>query len=149
MIPRHGQTRATRLACLMKPFDVHVNTLLFYPFTTMPRYLNVRKNLGYASIPESTKLSSYDKESGQAYTEVVCKAGPMRADWVWKARGTTLDITLFRHKGPGCSSLLNMSIRKACLHVLSLTTECFEGMEWQVAGLLWKRLVALYVISPA
>lgn len=91
---------------------------------------------------EASKNKTLDWQSGLQYTELLCRAGPMKADWVWKTLGSTSDLALFRSKGPGCASLQNMAIRSAAMNVISLTVESFEGMPWQVGKLLWQRIVA-------
>ena len=91
---------------------------------------------------EASKNQTFDWESGLQYTEVLCKAGPMRADWVWKTLGSTSDLALFRSQGLGCSSLQNMAIRSAAMNVVSLTAESLEDVPWQVGKLLWHRIIA-------
>ena len=95
------------------------------------------------SREERVKSHAFDEKSGLAYTEVVVRAAPMRADWVWKTRGSTVEIALFRSPGPGCSTLRNMAVRKACLNVVSLTPESLVGLNWQIGKQLWERIVAL------
>lgn len=104
------------------------------------------KERGYRVLREErSKLHTFDQKSGLQYTETVLRAAPMRADWVWKARGCTTEIALFRASGPGCSTLQDMAIRKACLHVVSITPDSLVGLDWQVGKGLWERIVALLV----
>ena len=115
----------------------------------MARFLRIKNGSEFAARSEQIKYQTYDRDSGLAYTESIYQAAPMRADWVWKTRGSTSDIVHFKNKGLGCSSLLDMAIRKTCLHIPSLTLECLEGIGWQIGSLLWRRLIALYVDHSA
>ncbi|MCJ1398760.1 hypothetical protein MMC11_001961 [Xylographa trunciseda] len=94
------------------------------------------------SREERSKLQAFDEKSGLAYTEVVVRAAPMRADWVWKTLGSTADIAAFRSLERGCSTLRNMAIRKACLNVVNMTPESLIGLDWHVGKLLWEKIVA-------
>lgn len=94
------------------------------------------------SRSQRSQHSKFDPDSGLAYTEVSYRSGPVRADWVWKPRGMTSEIEMYRSPGPGCSTLRNMAIRKACLCVTDLVPESFEGVDWQIGQQLWNRIVA-------
>ena len=98
----------------------------------------------YDVIPRSqrSKHSTFDRDSGLVYTEVTYRASPVRADWEWKTWGMTTEIAMYRSPGPGCSTLRNMAIRKACLNVTDLTPESFEGLDWQIGRQLWSKIVA-------
>ncbi|MCJ1471622.1 hypothetical protein MMC13_000262 [Lambiella insularis] len=109
--------------------------------------LRVKDRSIRASREERSKLHTFDEKSGLQYTETVLRAAPMRADWVWKTRGSTEEVALFRSPGPGCSTLRNMAIRKACLHVVSLTSDSLVGLDWQVGKGLWERIVAMELDS--
>ena len=85
-------------------------------------------------------------ESGQVFTEVSCPGGPMTLDWVWKTKGSLGEAAHFRPSGAGCSSLVEMSIRSAVTYSFNITAESLQGLPWEVAHLLWERLVALYVL---
>ncbi|KAL9119049.1 MAG: hypothetical protein Q9187_004397 [Circinaria calcarea] len=93
---------------------------------------------------EASKNQTFDWQSGLQFTEVLCKAGPMRADWVWKTLGSTSDLALFRSKGPGCSSLQNMAIRSAVMNVVSLTAESLGGVPQLDSLHAWKVFAAAY-----
>lgn len=81
-------------------------------------------------------------ESGQVFTEVSRPGGPMTLDWVWKTQGSSREAARFRSSGPGCASLINMTIRSALIHSINITAESLEGLPWEVANLLWESLVA-------
>ena len=99
------------------------------------------------SREDRSRSHAFDEKSGLAYTEVVVRAAPMRADWVWKTRGSIAEIAMFRSTETGSSTLLNMTIRKACLNVVNMTPESLIGLDWHAGKLLWERIVALYVQS--
>lgn len=103
---------------------------------------------GVISAPNSHHDSNFKTikhdESGQVFTEVSCPGAPMTLDWVWKTQGSSREVARFRSSGPGCSSLVNMAIRTALTHSFNITAESLEGLPWEVANLLWKRLVASY-----
>ncbi|MCJ1246569.1 hypothetical protein MMC30_003777 [Trapelia coarctata] len=96
---------------------------------------------------QSLQHSKFDPGSGLAYTEVAFRSTPMCADWVWKTRGMTTEIAMYRSPGPGCSTLRNMAIRKACLSMTDLIPDSFEGVEWQIGQQLWSRIVAQEIDS--
>ncbi|MCJ1287676.1 hypothetical protein MMC26_007028 [Xylographa opegraphella] len=96
---------------------------------------------------QRSKYHAFDEKSGLVYTKVVVRAAPMRADWVWKTRGSTAEIAAFRSPGTGSSTLLTMAIRKACLNVVNLTPESLVGLDWQAAKWLWESIVALEIDS--
>ncbi|MCJ1384477.1 hypothetical protein MMC17_007594 [Xylographa soralifera] len=100
-----------------------------------------------SSREERSKYYAFDEKSGLAYTEVVVRAAPMRADWVWKTRGSTAEIAKFRSPETGSSTLLNMAIRKVCLNVVNMTPESLIGLDWHAGKLLWERIVALQIDS--
>ena len=83
-------------------------------------------------------------ESGQVYTEASCLGGPMTSDWVWKTEGSAREAARLTSSGPGCSSLFNMAIRSTLINSCNITAESLEGIPWEVAYLLWKRLMASY-----
>ena len=109
-------------------------------------FLNQRK-AHRPSRKERSESHAFDEKSGLAYTEVIVRAAPMRADWVWKTRGSTAEIAMFHSPDRGSSTLLNMAMRKACLNVVNMTAESLIGLDWHVGKLLWQRIVALYVQS--
>ena len=86
-------------------------------------------------------VTSYDKDSGQVYTETVCKAGPMTADWIWGTRGSTHKYKHYKSRGLGCSPLIQMTIRSFLLHSSTLTSSSLEGLPWELASILWSSLV--------
>ena len=85
-------------------------------------------------------------ESGQVFTEVSCPGGPMTLDWVRETKGSSSEAAHFRSSGQGCASLVDMAIRSAVTHSFNITTESLQGLPWEVAHLLWERLVALYAL---
>lgn len=89
----------------------------------------------------------FNLESGLVYSEVVYRVTPNQSNWIYKARGSSRDIEKYRSPGPGCSSLLDMALRKACASVSYMDAETFEGIDWQIAQQLWKIIVAQYVGS--
>ncbi|MCJ1436475.1 hypothetical protein MMC27_005854 [Xylographa pallens] len=99
------------------------------------------------SREDRSKSHAFDEKSGLAYTEVVVRAAPMRADWLWKTLGSTAEIAMFRSPETGSSTLLNMAIRKACLNVVNITPESLIGLDWHAGKLLWERIVALQIDS--
>jgi len=92
----------------------------------------------------SKKGAPQHDESGQVFTEVTCRGGPMTADWVWKTKGSLREAGRFRSLGPGCSSLFNMAIRSTLRNSFNITTESLKEVPWEVAGPLWQRLMASY-----
>ena len=69
----------------------------------------------------------------------------MTADWVWKTKGSTKEAGRFRSLGPGCSSLLDMAVRKALCNSYNITSESLEEVPWELASLVWRQLVTSYV----
>ena len=68
----------------------------------------------------------------------------MTLDWVWKTQGSSREAARIRSSDPGCPSLVNMAIRSALSQSFNISAESLEGLPWEVANLLWERLVALY-----
>ncbi|KAL2045496.1 hypothetical protein N7G274_001924 [Stereocaulon virgatum] len=93
------------------------------------------------------KGNTHFDDSGQVFTEKTCPAGPMTADWVWKTRGSSRQARFHRSMGPGCSSLFDMAIRSALDNSSDITAESLQGLPWDVAGLLWQRIIAAQVDS--
>lgn len=89
--------------------------------------------------------TGYD-ESGQVFTETKCYGGPMTADWFWKTKGSSRNARRFRSRGPGCSSLVDVAIRSVLDNSYSITPESLEGVPWELASVLWQRIVASYDI---
>ena len=71
----------------------------------------------------------------------------MTADWVWKTKGSSRLAGRFRSMGPGCSSLVDMSIRSALCNCFNITAESLREVPWEIASLLWRRLVASYAMN--
>jgi len=86
-----------------------------------------------------------EREPPYTSADMACIIGLVRPGWEWKARGRTKDIALYKSPGPGCSTLLDMAIRTACLNINDMTAETLRGVEWQIGKQLWKKLVAKYV----
>ena len=86
-------------------------------------------------------------ESGQVFTEVSCPGGPMTLDWEWKTQGSSKEELRSVSSYTGCSSLVNMAVRSALVHSISLTAETLEGLPWEIASRLWEHLVASYARS--
>ena len=110
-------------------------------------------NTGALTAPNSYHNSIHKTlkhdESGQVFTEISCPGGPMTLDWVWKTQGSSRGAACVRSLGPGCSSLVNMAIRSALTHSFNITAESLEGLPWEVANLLWERLVSSYALSDS
>ena len=90
-------------------------------------------------------ITSHD-DSGQVFTEAICFGGPMTADWLWDTKGNPNRARIFRSRGPGCSSLVNMAIRSVLYNSYSITLESLEGVPWELASVLWQQIVASYDI---
>ena len=101
-----------------------------------------RPSLSLGGGREST---GYD-ESGQVFTEIKCYGGSRTADWFWKTKESPIKARRFRSKGPGCSSLVNMATRSVLENSYSITPESLEGVPWELASVLWHRVVASYDI---
>ena len=95
--------------------------------------------------PNNTTIK-YD-ESGQVFTEFSCAGRPMTLDWEWKTQGSSREQSRSVSSYTGCSSLVNMAVRSALVHSISITAETLEGLPWEVASLLWEHLVASYARS--
>jgi hypothetical protein len=89
----------------------------------------------------------FSQDSGLVYSEVVYRVTPNQANWMHTARGSTREVGKYRSLGPGCSSLLDMALRKASISIKYMDAETFEGIDWQIAQQLWKKIVAQYVGS--
>lgn len=107
----------------------------------MSRRLKIRPSHEYIAL-DSKKNSKikFDVDSGQVYTEVTCRAGPMSADWVWKTQESTKGARRFRSIGPGCASLENMAIRSVVANSSSLTAEVMQDIPWLIAQKIWFRI---------
>ena len=90
-------------------------------------------------------MTGYD-ESGQVFTETQCYGGPMTADWFWKTKGSSGKARRYISRGPGCSSLVDVAIRSVLDNSYSITPESLEGLPWELASVLWQRIVASYDI---
>ena len=71
----------------------------------------------------------------------------MTLDWEWKTQGSSREELRSISSYTGCSSLVNMAVRSALVHSISITAETLEGLPWEVASLLWEHLVASYARS--
>ena len=109
-------------------------------------FLNSVALTGSKNYHESNYGIIKHDESGQVFNEVSCPGGPMTLDWVWKTKGSSGEAAHFRSSGPGCSSLVDMAIRSAMTNSFNITAESLQGLPWEVAHLLWERLVALYAL---
>lgn len=96
---------------------------------------------------DTNRITLKHDESGQVFTEISCPGGPMTLDWVWKTQGSSRGATRVRSSGPGCSSLVNMAIRSALTYSFNITAESLEGLPWEVANLLWERLISSQLVS--
>ena len=83
-------------------------------------------------------------ESGQVFTEVSCPGGPMTLDldWLRKTQGSSREAARSRSLGLGCSPLVDIAIRSNLGHSSKISAESLEGVPWEVAGLLWERLIS-------
>ena len=70
----------------------------------------------------------------------------MTADWFWKTKGCPRNARKFRSRGPGCSSLVDVAVRSVLDNSYSITPESLEGVPWELASVLWQRIVASYDI---
>lgn len=68
----------------------------------------------------------------------------MTLDCVWKTQGSSTEAARPSPSGSGCSSLISMAIRSALGHSFNSNAEALKGLPWEVAQLLWERLVASY-----
>ena len=66
----------------------------------------------------------------------------MTLDWLRKTQGSSRKAARSRSLGLGCSSLIDMAIRSTLGHSSKISAESLEGVPWEVAGLLWERLIA-------
>ena len=96
-----------------------------------------RKNLDYN---RGRPKIAFDEASGQQYTEVLSRAVSMRADWVWKSTGSVPDPSSYISKGPGCESLLNMTMRTVLKHLSEIHNDTLEPLPWEIGRLIWKRV---------
>lgn len=80
----------------------------------------------------------FDTESGQVYTETICKAGPMTPDWTWKTRGSITDLAKHANPGTGCSSLRSMSIRCFLINSWNITAATLESLPLHLVRRIWK-----------
>lgn len=71
----------------------------------------------------------------------------MTLDWEWKTQGSSREALRSVSSYTGCSSLVNMAVRSALVHSVSIDAESLEGLPWEVASLLWESLVASYARS--
>ncbi len=110
----------------------------------MSRLLKIRPSFEYsASASNGGSQRKFDADSGQIYTEMTCRAGPMTADWVWKTKGSSKSVRRFRSAGPGCASLENMAIRSVIANSSSLTAELMQDVPWHIAQKMWQRVKTL------
>ncbi len=68
----------------------------------------------------------------------------MTADWFWKTKRSPRKAVKFRPRGAGCSPLIDMAIRSVLYNSYSITPESLEGVPWELARVLWQRIVASY-----
>lgn len=83
--------------------------------------------------------TSFDRASGQIFTEVTCHETSVPESWVrmvsWKTR------KLRNHREPdGPSSLFDMCIRKALCKSFNITAESLGTVPWAVAKHLWQKI---------
>ena len=71
----------------------------------------------------------------------------MTLDWEWKTQGSSREKLRSVSSYTGCSSLVNMAVRSALVHSISITAETLEGLPWEIASRLWEQLVASYARS--
>ena len=71
----------------------------------------------------------------------------MTSDWEWETEGSSGEALRSVSSYTGCSSLVDTAIRRALVHSISITAETLEEIPWEVASLLWERLVASYARS--
>ena len=71
----------------------------------------------------------------------------MTLDWEWKTQGSSREPLRSVSSYTGCSSLVDTAVRSALVHSISITAEILEELPWEVARLLWERLVATYARS--
>ena len=76
----------------------------------------------------------FNPDSGLVYSEVVYRVTPNQSNWIYKARGSSKEIEEYRSPGPGCSSLLDMALRKACVSVSYMDADTFDGDDGVVEG---------------
>ena len=68
----------------------------------------------------------------------------MTADWFWKTKGSPREAGRFKLRCTGCSSLVNMAIRSVLYNSYSITSESLEGVPWELARVLWQRILVSY-----
>ena len=71
----------------------------------------------------------------------------MTLDWVQKTQGSSRKAARSRSSRLGCPSLVDMAIRSALFRSFNITAESLQELPWEVAILLWEKLVALYARS--
>lgn len=80
---------------------------------------------------------SFDRQTGQVYTERTCKAASMVPDWYVKTRGSTRPNEHFINPGAGCSSLRAMSIRRVSVNTYHLTADVIGALPVHLAREIW------------
>ncbi len=108
------------------------------------RLMNTRVFVAPSSYHDLNHMTIKHDESGQVFTEVSCSGGPMTLDWVWKTQGSSREAARLGSSDSGCSSLVNMAIRSALSQSFNLTAESLEDLPWDIAKLLWERLISSY-----
>ncbi len=107
----------------------------------MSKRLKIRPSHEYiASDSRKHAKRKFDVDTGQVYTEVTCRVGPMAAHWVRKTRGSTNGARRFRSIGPGCASLEDMAIHSVVANSSSLTAEAMQEIPWFIAQKIWLRI---------
>ena len=124
--------------------DTHCVAVVAMAMKTNYKYSHKfhRPSLNLGGVRGTT---GYD-ESGQVFTETKCYGGPMTADWFWKTKRSPGKARRFRSRGPGCSSLVDVAVRSVLDNSYSITPESLDGLPWELASVLWQRIVTLYDI---
>ena len=113
----------------------------------MGKRLKVSSGRGHSApsrIPWDTLNTRHD-EAGQVYTEVSCPGSSMTGDWKLKTKGRAPEHTSFRCRGPGCSSLYDMSMRNCLSNTFDITAKLLAEIPETIGLALWDRIVAVYV----
>lgn len=71
----------------------------------------------------------------------------MVSEWPRKTRGSSRAAASFKSLGSGCSTLVDMAIQCVLTHSSNLTAESLDGLPWEIAGLVWQKLVNSYVVA--
>ena len=88
-------------------------------------------------------MSLFDQSSGQVYTETVSAPVPsMIPTWTTQARGRRENPAEYQHRGKGCSTLQQMTLRSCIWHIDLMEPEALQWLGWHYASRIYERLKA-------